>query len=61
MNIGDKYTRIRDKMRHSARASGMPDHLVNTIADAMIAKDIKTEDAPAHAKAIYEEQKEIGW
>lgn len=61
MNIGDKYTRIRDKMQHITRANGMPDHLVNTIPDAMVGKGIKTEDSPAHAKGIYEEKKEIGW
>lgn len=48
-------------MRHAANKSGIPDHLINTMAAIMSGQEMGQERIPFHAKEVYQEQEEIGW
>ena len=61
INSNARYKKVRDKQRHLANRNGLPDHMVNAIANLMEGKEIDWGSVPRHARRVYKEQDEIGW
>ena len=61
INNSNQYKKLRDEKRHLAHRSGLPDHMINTIAIVMKGRKMDEDIIPQHAKNVYNEQTRIGW
>ena len=61
INNSNQYKKLRDEKQHLAHRSGLPDHMINTIAIVMKGRKMDEDIIPQHAKNVYNEQTRVGW